>query len=92
MKVKTVYQCEKCGEEYSSRNECESCEKNHSAPVRIMQRIMHYRSPLDTGDFHYPVKLWIEMDDGTAIPYYSERSIEALERYKHDNESDHISQ
>ena len=82
MKVKTVYQCEKCGQEYSDPDDCAECEKRHFVPVRINTKMLHYRSPLDTSDCKYPTKIRIEMENGDIVTYYSERSPEILEKYQ----------
>lgn len=75
MKVKTVYQCEKCGEEYLEENDCLECEKNHILPVKISARRLHYRSPREAANHVYPTKIFVEMENGDVVTYHFERSL-----------------
>jgi len=66
--MKTVYQyvCEKCNGIYNTKEQCELCERKHSTPVSMEVRGGGYKV-----NNTYPFLIYIKMDDGEVIPFYS---------------------
>lgn len=74
MKVKTVYECEKCGQGYDNEEMCKECEINHLAPLQIISsKSLHYRSPFDYAYSKYPLRIRVLMENGEIVTYYIER-------------------
>lgn len=65
MKKIELFVCEICGTQYSSKLACESCEKSHKIPVKIVRQ--RYVDPKNHGG--YPVSVTIEFNNGEQLVY-----------------------
>lgn len=64
MREMKLYQCEYCNTQYKNKTECEVCESNHIAPVRILSAKYHASKLKD-----YPDTITVEMADGRTMKY-----------------------
>lgn len=67
MKELKLYQCERCGTQYSSRIMAEECERSHKVPIKISG--CRYLS-LKQNQPGYPQKISVVFDDGKTIDYH----------------------
>ena len=67
MKEHTIYECDICGAQYLSREECEDCEKRHVdlMPVEITNVRHPYYRPMSG----YPPKVWLRLKNGQIWGY-----------------------
>lgn len=63
MKIRMVYECEKCGKKYLDVEEARECENNHHNVLEIVTQIY------DGDDTLYPRKLIVKMSDGSEHSY-----------------------
>ena len=66
MKTICQYVCEKCDAVYNTKEQCEQCERKHAVPVSMEVRGGGYKV-----NNTYPFRIYIKMDDGEVIPFYS---------------------
>lgn len=76
MIVKTIYECENCGQEYKSMEDADRCESMHVLPKEIVMKNIRYKSPrpYNSNSHKYPSRLKVVMDDGEIITYYMDHS------------------
>ena len=66
MKTNTRYQCEFCGTEYSNKEKCEQCEKNHTKNLKIVgKEYVSFKSD-NTG---CPTRIEVEFENGEVLTY-----------------------
>lgn len=67
MKEIKLYTCEICNTNYSDKNKCKECEKNHKMPVKIEKcKYLSYKSNV-TG---LPTKITVMFDNGESKTYH----------------------
>ena len=69
MKIRTTYVCEKCGMEYSTKQEAEECEKQHSVPMKIVESQYTKACNPNDGKSHFPDRVYIEFEGGGRVRY-----------------------
>lgn len=86
MKVKTVYQCEKCGQEYDDEDACKECESQHIMPKELDTKY-HYRfkSRVSSSAFKYPKLIRVLMEDGCSVIYSYEMGPAQIGRFQEES-------
>lgn len=66
MRKVEFYVCDICGSQYSSKAECEFCEKDHKSPVKIVLS-KYVKTPENRSG--YPVSVTVLFDNGATVIY-----------------------
>ena len=66
MKSKTLYTCEICHTDYSSKERAKECEKFHHKDIKNIKPLF---KPMNMGLGKYPYKIIVEFGDGKNIEY-----------------------
>lgn len=66
MKEVKHYVCEVCGTEYSVKQRCQKCEKNHK---KIKKLISEKHQGFSMNSAGYPISITVEMDDGKELTF-----------------------
>lgn len=70
MKQITFFQCEVCRTQYKFQQDAKNCEKYHIRPTSGYPLAGEvYRSYNQQGSSPYPIKITVEMQDGTKLEY-----------------------
>ena len=64
--MKTLYQCETCGKQYESEDDCKLCEKKHGKPIHA-EAIEYLMGGL------VPTKIRINFSNGHSLVYVPEQ-------------------
>lgn len=67
MKKIEVYQCELCGAQYNTEDECKECENYHIKPVSIAGAKWLPKGLSKANGF--PMKVSVVFEDGTTLDY-----------------------
>lgn len=67
MKKIEAYQCELCGAQYNTEDECKECENYHIKPVSIAGSKWLPKGFSKTNGF--PMKVSVVFEDGTTLDY-----------------------
>ncbi|MCD8396106.1 MAG: hypothetical protein LUD12_02775 [Lachnospiraceae bacterium] len=72
MKEVTHYYCGICGEMYSEKKKCQTCEKSHMKPKGFGENVKYvpYTQQSMYADRNYPKWLEITFEDGTTRRYH----------------------
>lgn len=66
MKIVEKYKCDVCGTEYKDRKDATECENGHKKAKKIIKQV---HQPHNLNMSGYPLKLEVEMSDGTKLMY-----------------------
>ena len=67
MKELKLYQCEVCGTQYKSKQECQDCESYHIKPVKVSGTKWIPKNA--GGSDGLPVKIRVTFENGRTVDY-----------------------
>ena len=69
MKKIEVYQCELCGAQYNTEDECKECENYHIKPVPVGISCAKWLPKGLSKANGFPMKVSVTFEDGTTLVY-----------------------
>jgi len=81
--MRTVYICDKCGQEFDDWESCFVHENSHTYAFAIKHKSERYRD----GN-HYPISIEVEMSDKSIVEYVFSRVVSEFFKYQEEEEAE----